>query len=188
MRSATRRMMGMGRRHRVAVCVGILLLAVTVAVPALGKPPSWDTVKKKASSRFKVLKAFSEQAVLDKETGLVWERTPSSGSACGSMPSWNSAIYCCAETVIGGRMGWRLPLSQELATLIDPTQVNPALPAGHPFTGVESDLYWTANSITNNTANALLRALYNGASIQAAKTASHRYWCVRGPGGFDLGN
>src|SRR5262249_23927325 len=37
--------------------------------------PSWDQTLP-ASTRFIVLSNFNSQAVLDRETGLVWERTP----------------------------------------------------------------------------------------------------------------
>src|SRR3972149_10444596 len=57
----------------------------------------------------------NDDTVLDKETGLVWERNPY------SIPqSWYAAHYICiAETYYSGRGGWRLPTIQELASLVD---------------------------------------------------------------------
>ena len=41
---------------------------------------------------------------------------------------------------------WRLPNVKELQSLIDLGRHNPALPSGHPFTGVQSAAYWSSTS------------------------------------------
>jgi hypothetical protein len=41
---------------------------------------------------------------------------------------------------------WRLPNVKELQSLIDFGNFNPALPAGHPFSGVQPDLYWSSTT------------------------------------------
>ena len=48
-------------------------LALTVPAPAAAKPPSWDK-HIDGPGRFKILAPFDSAAVLDKETGLVWQR------------------------------------------------------------------------------------------------------------------
>ncbi len=53
---------------------GVVALLMLVALAVAG-PPSWDDQINKPS-RFKVLKEFDDAAVLDRETGLVWERSP----------------------------------------------------------------------------------------------------------------
>ena len=100
-----------------------------------------------AASRFIVLSKFNAQAVLDRETGLVWERAPSPtryvqipppNTFGGTYPD----DYCFGPKT-GGRMGWRLPSSAELTSLIDATQSFPALPAGHSFQrGGNTEGYW----------------------------------------------
>lgn len=71
--------------------------------------------KYSASQRFVVLGEFNNEAVLDKETQLVWPRTwPNAGS------EWNGVSRSCANAGIGGRKGWRLPYLHELASLLDP--------------------------------------------------------------------
>jgi hypothetical protein len=63
-----------------------LLGMITVAVVALigqtafAKLPSWDVVNNKPA-RFKVLNPFNNEALLDVETGLVWEVTPGTAPA-----------------------------------------------------------------------------------------------------------
>jgi Protein of unknown function (DUF1566) len=98
---------------------------------------AWDT--KIANGRFKLLQDFNNEAVLDKETGLVWERQPSNLTF-----KWPNARLFCAQKGVGGRGGWRLPAFYELASLVDPAvQVGPQLPAGHPFLQVQASDYWT---------------------------------------------
>ena len=122
-------------------------------------PPTWDQILRcsnpKKCPRFELV--MGGVAVLDKETGLVWEQSPSS-----TRFRWNDisdfrlrAAYHCDNLSVGNRKGWRLPTVQELASLIDPSvaEPGPTLPAGNPFTNVQSDAfapYWTATSFAGN--------------------------------------
>src|SRR5918994_4488613 len=103
---------------------------------------SWDRRINNARRRFKVLSDFNDKAVLDRETGLVWERQPTNQTF-----SWPNARLLCAQKAVGGRGGWRLPAFNELASLVDPTITDPTiprLPAGHPFLDVQAASYWSA--------------------------------------------
>ena len=81
----------------------------------------------------------ADDVVFDKETGLVWERSPTQDKKV-----WDVAIVDAYATAWGGRKGWRLPAMEELLSLVDPTQNNPTLPAGHPFENVKTDyFYWS---------------------------------------------
>ncbi|MEA1923296.1 MAG: DUF1566 domain-containing protein [Pseudomonadota bacterium] len=77
-------------------------------------------------------------AVLDHETGLVWQRYTSDTTY-----TWNEAQANCYMLYCGTRLGWRLPTVDELATLIDRSQTEPSLPQEHPFTNVQSSFYWS---------------------------------------------
>jgi hypothetical protein len=91
--------------------------------------PSWDQTLP-GSTRFIVLANFNGEAVLDRETGLVWQRSPTFGSF-----SFETSSEQCLVANTGNRFGWRLPNINELAGLFDPSAVAPpALPSGHPFT------------------------------------------------------
>src|SRR5215475_6136724 len=105
--------------------------------------PAWDQTL--TSTRFLVLIGFSNQAVLDRETGLVWERSPDTGPT-----TWLFARWGCINKKIGAvqRKGWRLPSINELASLLDPSHSSPSLPTNHPFTNVQSAIYWSATTFT----------------------------------------
>src|SRR4249919_3431545 len=104
--------------------------AQTVAAGPYYAPPAWDQ-KLPAATRFIVLSNWNYEAVLDRETGLVWERSPTQVAR-----TWFQAVDYCGDLTTGGRKGWRLPTISELQSLVDPTQNAPALSVGHPFLGV----------------------------------------------------
>jgi hypothetical protein len=151
--------------------------------------PSWDQ-QLPASTRFIVLTNWGSQAVLDRETGLVWERAPDASAA----NLWGFALEICRLSLTGGRGGWRLPTQEELATLLDPTQSNPPLPAGHPFQGIAAgDEFWTASTFEFGERNGLSSA-YTARFSSAALAGNtfgdtsfdeHRRWCVRGGSSAD---
>jgi len=136
--------------------------------------PSWDQTLP-AATRFIVLSNFDSEAVLDRETGLVWEKSPQTATA-----TWSSARFACTERTTGNRKGWRLPSMPELASLEDPTKLNPALPPGHPFTNVQGTIYWSATSSAEDTTNAWAGNFSVGAVAFQTKTINLPVWCVRG--------
>ncbi|RCW71604.1 DUF1566 domain-containing protein [Pseudorhodoferax soli] len=154
--------------------------------------PSWDQTLP-AASRFIVLSNFASQAVLDRETGLVWERTPSTDRFDQTLPptlvfGGIHAEEHCLDLRTGGRMGWRLPSAAELASLIDPTRSAPALPAGHPFDIGTSQSFWTSSryyperfAVAHRIVN-----IFNGVTGAVdGTTTTQPVWCVRG--GADAG-
>lgn len=76
-----------------------------------------------STSRFTILSEFNNEAVLDNNTGLVWERTPDNSSL-----NWASAISFGVGKAVGGTRGWRLPSIVELVSLIDPSLPAPFVP------------------------------------------------------------
>jgi hypothetical protein len=56
----------------------------------------------------------------------------------------NATTYDCNATTV--YTDWRLPNARELESLVDVSQVNPALSPGHPFSGVVSSNYWSSSS------------------------------------------
>jgi hypothetical protein len=98
------------------------------------------------SSRFRCV--LSNQAVLDVETGLVWERDIDTGAFL----NWHAANAGCQGQEIGARRGWRVPSYEEIASLTEPS-----FPSSHPFTNVAFDTnYWTATTVDSVTSTALV--------------------------------
>jgi hypothetical protein len=136
------------------------------------------------ASRFTVLPAFLNQAVLDKNTGLVWEQAPATTSAV-----FQDSTYGCANKSIGGTKGWRLPSIPELASLVDPSVAapGPTLPPGHPFSNVESAFYWSATSHAVTPTTAWLVSFNTGLLGSDNNSSGSRLaWCVRGPMNADM--
>lgn len=159
-----------------------LLLTATTVASALGASAqavdlrSWDQKIDEAAKRFVVLAGFGNQAVLDKETQLVWQRTPASYGA-----SWTDAANQCVSAGIGNRYGWRLPTIAELSSLAG---AGGALPVGHPFTGIQGNLvFWSSTGAGD--ANAYSRLLTQRDAYPQPKI-NQLYWlCVRGHGGAE---
>jgi len=126
----------------------------------------------------------TDDMVLDKETSLVWERSP--GATATS--DWGAAVTHCYQLEVGGRKGWRLPTIEELATLIDMANADPALPSNHPFSVVTPGFYWSATTCiaTGCTNHAWRVGIHDGAVGPEIKAdADFRAWCVRGGHGYD---
>ena len=139
--------------------------------------PSWHQILP-AADRFELvmyvnlLRGF--EAVLDRETGLVWQRDTSV-----TIRDWYFAQTYCYQLEIGDRKGWRLPTVEELATLVDPTESEPTLPDGHPFTNVKSLSYWSSTAYAGNTSDAWLVNFYGGSINYGNKTGSCYVRAVR---------
>jgi hypothetical protein len=156
---------------------------------------SWSLQINKAS-RFRVLSEFNDQAVLDLETGLVWERSPST-----TKYAWNiylTAHIWCDTRPIGNRLGWKLPTIQELASLVDPTHFRPALTPGHPFIlstdQATNGEFWSSttaasDSTTPNSAWFITFYVLDPQSIvlygSGDKSTPRYAWCVRTGSGID---
>ncbi|OLN25294.1 hypothetical protein DVDV_3469 [Desulfovibrio sp. DV] len=115
------------------------------------------------------------EAVHDRLTGLIWAAR---ADGTGGVATWEQALAHCRQL---GDGGWRLPTINELESLVDAGRSHPALPDGHPFSGV-GEAYWssTTSAFENNWAHALY--LQKGAVGVGIKSAREfLVWPVRGP-------
>jgi hypothetical protein len=154
--------------------------------------PSWDQKLQcdtpSTCPRFIVLANWNNEAVLDRETGLVWQRSPATDKYALAF-----SIYVCAATTTGGRQGWRLPRADELMSLGDPANTStsgPHLPGGHPFFNVSGfDPYWVIDHTPADFPDSAMVVVFNlfgaGASLVNGQPFSSSFlrWCVRGPAG-----
>ncbi|MDD5284849.1 MAG: DUF1566 domain-containing protein [Desulfuromonadaceae bacterium] len=128
----------------------------------------------------------SDGTVTDNLTGLIWLKR----ADCFITQTWSAALTS-ANTLASGACGlsdgstaghWRLPNITELESLVDAERSNPALPAGHPFTSVQSDGYgyWSASAYAYNTFNAWYVDMSSGHVYYYARTYYYNYvWPVR---------
>lgn len=166
-----------------AVCAS----AQTTAAGPYYVSPSWDQ-KLPAATRFVVLSNWNNDAVLDRETGLVWERGPLQARNFNfAQISYSSAVSLCVQSKTGGRYGWRLPSISELQSLVDPSATTDfmTLPPGHPFLEIQDDYYWSSTTTASSNGGSVFVQGFTTRHHDTGyeKTAQLAMWCVRGPGG-----
>jgi len=126
----------------------------------------------------------ADGTVKDNLTGLIWLKNAS----CFGSLSWTSALSS-SNTLASGACGltdgsvagaWRLPNVKELLSLIDYGRSSPALPAGHPFSGVLNVNYWMSTSHAVVPSVAWNVNIDNGFFTSYDKTFPLYVWPVRG--------
>jgi hypothetical protein len=121
--------------------------------------------------------------VTDKLSGLIWMEN---ANAFGQR-TWYQALSD-ANGLKSGDHGvndgsqtgdWRLPNRKELESLLDLASNAPALPAFHPFTGVQSNPYWSSTTVVDS--NSAWNVHFNlGGVYMTDKSTLYYVWCVRG--------
>ena len=154
------------------------------------REPIWDItqatwIDHAPNPRFTIWNSGAGDAVFDKETGLVWERSPAV-----SKNGFSGAVVYSTTKAVANRKGWRLPALEELLSLVDPTQMNPTLPVGHPFQNIQLDyFYWTMSKGIPMAGAGFLVWGYNfgnaDTSSIVAQQAQCYTWLVRGGYGHD---
>jgi hypothetical protein len=121
--------------------------------------------------------------VTDNLTGLIWLKN---ANGFGTQ-DWITALTVCA-TLNSGEQGltdgskegdWRLPNRFELVSLLDLAHFNPALSSGHPFLGVQPEVYWTSTTVVDWTEAAWFVFMYQGSVSSYLKTNPYLVWPVR---------
>ena len=172
------------RRFLIVTMGGLALGGLLGATNAPGVPADVPGVIQKpdialaAAQRFVILPALNNDGVLDKETGLVWEKSPQTASA-----RWSVARRTCVEKNVGGQKGWRLPSLSELQSLVDPSIAppGPTLPPGHPFLAVQSAVYWSETRVGEDPKGAwAVHFGLGGGAVFINWAHAVQVWCVRG--------
>ena len=151
-------------------------------------PPTWSLALEPGQRFQRYALNNSSNTVLDKETGLVWTWLPVLQNY-----NWQSSHDLCRSMIVGGRMGWRLPTLEELASLLEsPTDLGTtdqgfnyaSIPTG-VFATMTSPL-WSSSSSPSTPSEKLTLDLNTGAilSINTNSANTHTI-CVRGGAGFE---
>lgn len=122
--------------------------------------------------------------VTDNLTGLIWLKNTN----CFGPRTWNQALSDSNGLVSGqcsltdGSLAgaWRLPNRKELESVLDLGRFNPALPSGHPFSGVQLNTYWSSTTSESDTGSAWVVFMDNGDVGDDAKTLTSFVWPVKG--------
>ncbi|MGM0646540.1 MAG: DUF1566 domain-containing protein [Thermodesulfobacteriota bacterium] len=117
-----------------------------------------------------------DDGVLDRLTGLVWRQEASEGA---ENVEWSDALSCAEQLAAATKRRWRVPSINELESLVDASQNRPALPARHPFTGVQ-EAYWSSTTSGFETDWAYALYLHKGAvGVGWKRSPGFAVWCVR---------
>ncbi len=129
--------------------------------------------------------ALQGQAVVDRESGLVWVRAPGPSTMPAPTSVLEGVAMCGAFWA--GRNDWRMPTLLEMASLIDVS----GTVSSHPFMDI-AGTYWTT-TLARDSLDAPLRpmARYRTVTLSpslrgevgtATRLTQHRALCVRGGG------
>lgn len=165
----------------VALSIGFTR-ARQIPAPILASTTTSNDSSASTDDRFVVLVDWGNEAVFDRKTGLVWERTANMGFG-----NWMAAQKRCESLSLGKHEGWRLPTIFELATLVDPNvpSPGPTLTAGHLFK-VAPSFYWSATTDLTNSANAWGIGFNVGDVGSGLKSSVNFVWCVRDGDGVEM--
>ncbi|XXX82255.1 DUF1566 domain-containing protein [Sorangium sp. So ce134] len=120
--------------------------------------------------------SFGEEWVLDRRTGLVWQR-----QASLTRFIWSGALAHCEELTLAGKSDWRLPSAKELLSIVDDGRSGPALD-GEAFPGAPSDVFWSSTPAIGSAEQAVLVNFTNGTSQNHSVRDRRLARCVRSDG------
>jgi Protein of unknown function (DUF1566) len=148
----------------------VMLPGVALAVLTFLSHPAFG-----ASSEGRFSLVMNGAAVKDNHTGLIWEQEPDR-----EHDVWSRSNERCTSKDTGEQTGWRGPTVEELKTLVDSTQRDPALPHGHPFSNIKSEIYWTSTPDPKDDIVAWQVSFFSGEAVTDQKSGTRRMWCVLG--------
>ncbi|WP_061223499.1 DUF1566 domain-containing protein [Leptospira weilii] len=93
--------------------------------------------------------------VRDQNTGLLWSQCSEGQAGVGCIGAsldldWFAALNACNVLNLAGRTNWRLPNANELLSIVDFNNNNPAINAGF-FSNTPNSAYWASTTYENNT-------------------------------------
>ena len=133
--------------------------------------------------------------VTDHLTGLIWLKN----AGCFG-PAFFATALTDVNQLASGACGlkdgskagdWRMPNINELESMVDVSQSNPAIPAASPFTNVSNAIYWSSTSYfggENGSPYAWTIRMSDGRYVNDSAsnvktTSNNAVWAVKGNGG-----
>jgi hypothetical protein len=114
--------------------------------------------------------------VLDKQTKLTWQRTPSTTTYSLA----NAKAACAGAGATLGGTGWRVPTIRELQTLIDYSQpYTAALIDATAFPSTAADSFWSSTPLSGSTSMAWYVSFLWGNAANDVVTSTFYVRCVR---------
>jgi hypothetical protein len=165
---------------------------------AEGDDGNWKSGAVVSTTRFtdNLVNGVSNGTVTDNLTGLIWLKDAGCFATVGGITkgttaatsnlTWANAL-AWSNSLASGNCGltdgsaagqWRLPNRKELMSLVDLSKYGPALPAGHPFSNVQSIGYWSGSTYSSNTTNAWFVYMVDGPVKFSSKTDLYYVWPV----------
>ncbi len=117
----------------------------------------------------------SDGTVIDRDTGLIWEKELSTASTL----SWNESTDHCLNLNKSGYTDWRLPTVSEGITLLDFGSSNSSNYLPSTFGAQPASGYWTGSTYLSDAAYAYIVTFSNGGVTDSGKTGGGAVRCVR---------
>ncbi|MGX9728816.1 MAG: Lcl domain-containing protein [Candidatus Electronema sp. VV] len=92
------------------------------------------------SAAFATFQNNGDGTVTDSQTGLIWQKTPSTETK-----NWQEALAACADLTLAGQSDWRLPNRNELQSIVDYRYADPAIDS-RSFPDVLGGNFWTSTT------------------------------------------
>jgi hypothetical protein len=184
-----------------SVLLVLLLVPLSLVAGTVQLPKTGQTINYAARDDGALIKGVAwpnprfndngDQTITDNLTGLMWTKD---ADRPAGVKTWQAAVdYIAAANIANGGVGtyghndWRLPNIKELKSLVDISQSYYALPAGHPFTDIQPNYYWSSSSYALNGASAWYVSMTDGSVGIDDKTSTCSVWAVRGGQSGTLG-
>ena len=116
---------------------------------------------------------IAAETARDPGTGLVWQRGISPAGL-----DFAGAARHCAELVLAGAGGWRVPTLTELETLVDDSRVSPAIHVP-TFPDSTSEPFWTSTPFAASASRAWYVRFDGGGALYERDSVTRRVRCVR---------
>lgn len=120
------------------------------------------------------LKARGDGTVIDRATGLMWQR------ATVEADRWDSAISYCETLVLANHDDWRLPNRNELQSLVDYAKTDPSIDES-AFPDTLASYYWTSTTYAPGPSRSWVVSFHSGYVHFSNKSMAHPFRAVRGP-------